>query len=121
MDEKIFVSYAHEDRDLVEAVEQALRKHGILTEKNVIIMDPQRDIPAGENIRKMIKDQISAASKVVIIDSKNSAESQWVNYEAGMAAALGKPIFLIRRKGVGKTALASALGNVRSIEFEKKG
>jgi hypothetical protein len=54
---------------------------------------------------------------VVIIASDDSAASQWVNYEAGMATALGKPIVVVGRKGVGKGALVGALENVQSIEM----
>lgn len=117
MTEKIFVSYAHQDRDLVQVVIQSLRKHGIVTEKDVVILDHQDFMP-GEDVRRMIKDQISSASKVVIIASDNSANSEWVNYEAGMAAALEKPIFVMGRKGTGKSsALIRALDNVESIEI----
>jgi GTPase SAR1 family protein len=117
MTEKIFVSYAHQDRDLVQAVVQNLREHGIVTEQDVVILDHQDFIP-GQDVRRMIKDQISSASKVVIIASDDSANSEWVNYEAGMAAALEKPIFVMGRKGTGKSsALIRALDNVESIEI----
>jgi hypothetical protein len=121
MTEKIFLSYAREDRGLVGAVQRALRKHGIAG-NNVVIMDPHQKLKAGSNVRKMIKDQISSASKVVIIGSENSANSVWVNYEAGMAAALGKPIVLVGKKGSGKTAsMLKAVGNVQFIQIEEKG
>jgi len=117
MTEKIFVSYAHQDRDLVKGVLQALRKKGIVTAEDAVILDHE-DLQPGEDFRRMIKDQIRSASKVVIITSDNSAKSEWVNYEAGMAAALEKPIFIMGRKGSGKSAgLISALGNVPAIEI----
>lgn len=117
MAEKIFLSYAHQDRDLVQAVVEALRKHKIVTAEHVIAVDPEKDIHPGENVREWIKGAISSASKVVIIASDNSAASQWVNYEAGMATALGKPIVVVGRKGVGKSAFVGALENVESIEM----
>jgi TIR domain len=121
MAEKIFVSYAHQDRRLVETVEQTLREHGIVTANDVAIIDPFEEVQAGENIRDIIRDKILSASMVVVIVSDNSAKSQWVNYEAGMAAALEKPIVVIGRKGSGKSALLGALGDVQSIEIEEKG
>jgi hypothetical protein len=117
MAEKIFLSYAYQDRDLVPSVEEALRKHKVVTAEQVIIVDPEKDVHPGENVREWIKDAISSASKVVIIASDDSAASQWVNYEAGMATALGKPIVVVGRKGVGKGALVGALENVQSIEM----
>ena len=123
MSETIFLSYAKQDRRLVAAAQRALRKNGILGGDDKVIVGPHQQLKRGAtNVRKTIKDQISSASTVVIITSDNSANSVWVNYEAGMAAALGKPIVLIGKKGSGKTALAfKALGNVQSIEIEDKG
>jgi hypothetical protein len=118
MPEKIFLSYANEDRDLVHDVLAQLRKHRLVSSKNVIFLDP-RDSSAGSDIRRLIKEQIAAASTVVIIASDNSAQSAWVNYEAGMAAALDKPIVVMGRKGSGKTAsFLGALAGVKPIEIE---
>ncbi len=118
MTEKIFLSYANEDRDLVRDVLDALRKHQLVTGKDVVFLDPH-DLAPGDNVRRMIKEQISSASKVVIIASDHSAGSEWVNYEAGMAAALDKPIVVLGRKGSGESAsLIRALPNVQRIELE---
>lgn len=123
MSETIFLSYARQDRRLVGAVQRALRREGIVGGDDVVIVGPHQQLKPGiSNVRKTIKDQISSASKVVIIASDHSANSVWVNYEAGMAAALGKPIVLVGKKGSGKsTSIFRALGNVQSIEIEEKG
>ena len=55
MAETIFLSYALQDRNLVKAVERALREHKIVTGKDVIIVNPEKDVHAGENIRARIK------------------------------------------------------------------
>jgi nucleoside 2-deoxyribosyltransferase len=115
MPEKIFLSYANEDRDLLRDVIAKLRKQMIA--KDVIFLDPHDSSP-GDDIRRMIKEQITSANKVVIIASDHSTSSAWVNYEAGMAAALDKPI-VVFGKGTGKTAsFIRALANVQPIEIE---
>lgn len=123
MSEKIFLSYAKQDRRLVGVVQRALRKKGIVERDDTVIVGPHQQLRRGmTNVRKTIKEQIGSASTVVIIVSDHSANSVWVNYEAGMAAALGKPIVLIGKKGSGKATTAfKALGNVQSIEIEDKG
>lgn len=122
MTEKIFLSYAYQDRAIAERVEDHLRKHGLITTADVEILDPQKGLQARSNIREMIKAQIMAASRVVIITSPNSAQSQWVNYEAGMASALGKPIIaIVAHHGTGKTDFLTNLGDVRTIEIDDAG
>ncbi|OQW34257.1 MAG: hypothetical protein A4E19_02005 [Nitrospira sp. SG-bin1] len=117
MAEKIFLSYAQQDRKIAERIEGYLRKHGIVTSPEVEFFDPQKGIQAGDNIRAILKNEIAASSTVVIITSPNSAQSQWVSYEAGMASALGKPIVVVGVGGVG-SKFAQALGDVRTIEIK---
>ena len=121
MSERIFLSYARQDHRLVGAVRRALLERGMIRGNDVVIMADKILKPGISDVRKTIKDQINSASKVVIIASDNSANSDWVNYEAGMAAALGKPIVLVGKKGGGKTASTfKALANVQTIELEEK-
>jgi len=75
----------------------------------------------GEDIRRAIRDQIKSADMVVIITSESSVESQWVNYEAGMADALGKPIVVVGRRGIGKSSLLTNLADAKVIEIEDTG
>lgn len=121
MAEKIFVSYVHEDRGFLDKLVEALRKHGIIEDEPVSIIDPLKEVKVGDNIRETLRNQIQSASKVVIIHTDKSESSQWVNYEAGMADALNKPIIIVGRKGSGKTSFLANLANVRSIEIEESG
>lgn len=126
MTEKIFVSYAPDDRGVLDNLEQKLRKHGVIGSEPVSIIDIQTEVKPGDNFREAIQKQIQSASKVVVIHSETSESSQWVNYEAGMADALNKPIFVIdiTDKNIGKDSTSrskflSNLANVRSIKIKK--
>ena len=121
MAEKIFVSYSHQDRELVKGLKERLRKHRIVSAEDVVILDPLMTAKPGDDIREAIKKQMMDASKVVIVTSDSSAESQWMNYEAGMAAALGKPIVVFRRKGAKRSSLLYGLGNVRAFTIDEIG
>lgn len=94
MVEKIFLSYAHQDREFAEQIAKRFKEPGPIASPNPVILD-SKDIPAGANIREAIKDQIASADKIVIIASPSAKQSQWVNYEAGVASALGKPIIVV--------------------------
>ena len=56
-------------------------------------------------------------TNVVIIVTPNSAKSQWVNYEAGMASALDKPIILIKSKDAKDVDFVTSLANAQFIEI----
>ena len=118
MAEKIFVSYSHADQKYLQGLEKVLKDHGVVEGDEVSIIDPfSHPFSAGENIREVIKKQIQSASKVVIIYTNNTESSQWVNYEVGMADALGKPVFVVGARGSGKTALLSSLKHIDLIEL----
>ena len=45
------------------------------------------------------KTAIASASKVILLWTDAGSKSDWVNYEAGMADALGKPIVVVIPEG----------------------
>ncbi|MXX15121.1 MAG: toll/interleukin-1 receptor domain-containing protein [Gemmatimonadetes bacterium] len=116
MGKKVFLSYAYQDSDIAEKVSRLLEEHGHDTD-DMSFIDPQVDTKIGDDIRKAIKQQMCSASNVVIIVTPNSAKSQWVNYEAGMASALDKPIILIKSKDAKDVDFVTSLANAQSIEI----
>ena len=121
MAEKIFVSYSYEDRKYLDGLKEVLRTHGVIEGNETSIIDPfLKTIAVGENIRENIKKEIQSASKVIIIYTNNTEFSQWVNYEVGMADALGKPMVVVRPRGLKETTLLSFLKHIKLIEVDKK-
>lgn len=118
MAEKIFLSYAHKDRAVVDKVKRHLREQVLSTVSDLVFLDPQSEIQSGDNIREIIRSQMMAASKVVIVTSANSAQSQWVNYEAGMASALGKPVLVVGSGGLQQSQLLNLLGDAHAIMLD---
>ena len=116
MGKKVFLSYAYEDRGIAEQVSRFLEEHGHDT-GDMSFIDPRVDTRTGDDIREAIKQKMCSASNVVIIVTPNSAKSQWVNYEAGMASALGKPIILIRSKDAKDVDFVTSLADPQFIEI----
>ena len=116
MAKKVFLSYAYQDRDIAKQVSRLLKEHGYDTD-DISFIDPQVDTEIGDDIRALIKQQMCSASNVVIIVTPNSAKSQWVNYEAGMASALDKPIILIRSKDAKNVDFVTSLTDTQLIEI----
>ena len=116
MAKKVFLSYAYQDRGIAKQVSRLLKEHGHDTD-DMSFIDLRVDTKTGDNIREAIKQQMCSASNVVIIVTPNSAKSQWVNYEAGMASALDKPIILIKSKDAKDVDFVTSLANAQSIEI----
>ena len=72
---KIFISYAHLDRSRVKPIVARLEQAG-----HEIWIDSIK-LKLGDNIAERINDGISAAEAVLVIVSKNSMSSKWVQHE----------------------------------------
>jgi hypothetical protein len=94
--QKIFLSYAAADKDFVEALKPKLGEF-LKAPGTLDVFDSQSDIAPGQDIRKALKAHMDAAGTVVIVASPAGDASQWVNYEAGLADALGKKVVIVNR------------------------
>lgn len=121
MTRKVFLSYANQDRDFAESIKPELTAILSAGQHEIDVFDVQSDLNPGEDWRQAIKSAIDDASTVVIVSSPASDTSQWVNYEAGMADALGKDIVIVGREGMAKSALADRFqDSARFIEICKE-
>lgn len=118
MSEKVFLSYAAKDRELAESIKSRIKDLLALDAADADILDLESCVAPGQDYRGAIKAAIDAASTVVIVASPNGDNSQWVNYEAGLADALGKEMVLVGRQGVKESALAGRfLDSARLVEL----
>ncbi len=82
---RVFISYSHADRALVERLDSILRAADL---------DPMwdRDLTGGVAFKKEIADFIANAHVFLPLVTTNSVNRPWSNQEIGYACALGKPI-----------------------------
>ena len=66
----------------------------------------------------MLREAIENASKFVVVWSDAAYTSEWVNYETGMAEALGKPILVVVPKGE-TSRVPGNLKETQVIEIEE--
>ncbi|MDB6012322.1 MAG: hypothetical protein JWL65_4572 [Gammaproteobacteria bacterium] len=122
MRQKVFISYATQDRSFAESLKARLNQFLAKPSQPLDFFDVQSSIAPGEDFRKAIKAAMDAADTVVIVSSPYGDSSQWVNYEAGLADALGKKLVFVGRKGMGKSALVRRFqDNARFIEVDDAG
>lgn len=83
---KIFLSYAIADRQWANALESALRVHGLE------VSDWPSDFKIGGDLEEHFRRRIEAVDLVVPILTEQSVHSPHVMFELGAAKALGKQV-----------------------------
>lgn len=83
---KIFISHSFLDNEIVDLIRNKLR-----SERFILNID-ERNILIGENIKDSINKELDSSSIVIVILSKNSSKSEFVNYEIEKALEDGKKI-----------------------------
>jgi nucleoside 2-deoxyribosyltransferase len=96
MAKKLFLSYSIQDKGKIAAVVQKIRQQRSPQDEEMTVVDPSTELSYGDEIRAQIRKNIQDADAVVVVWTSSSANSSWVNYEAGMADALGKEIIVVR-------------------------
>lgn len=119
MTERIFISYAYQDREYLTEIADELHKQGIEVDKESLLLDHVNDFGFGSTIEPMLLKRIQEASKIVVLWTEEGAKSQFVNYEVGIAKALGKPIIVAVPKNQ-KSKVPFALSEFEILEIEDK-
>jgi hypothetical protein len=119
MTSKVFVSYALKDRKLAEAAKKELEKRGHVSDDTVFV-DVQ-DVPVGEDIRQFLKSKIEASDALVVVLTDAAASSQWINYEVGLADALGKRIIVVTGKEPKDQRLLANLSSYQTLKLGDAG
>jgi nucleoside 2-deoxyribosyltransferase len=119
MTKKIFLSYSMKDENKIASIVKTLRQHESVSGKDLTVVNPLGPSIHSEDVRKRIKRSIEEADAVVVVWTPTSATSSWVNYEAGMADALGKQIIVVRPDKTAP-ALPANLQSVQVVDLKGK-
>lgn len=103
---KVFISYSRDDLKLVESLEKAL-KH-----KAIVVLRDQETIYVGEAWPKSIGEAIASSNLIVLIWSRYSSKSHFVEFEWNTALALRIPIIPIV---IDSTPLPPSLSSINYI------
>jgi hypothetical protein len=110
---EVFVSHAHEDRDLAQRLVRAIEL-GLQVPSDAIRCTsvPGYDFTPGTDFMKALKDELTEATCVVGLWTPRSMKSQWCLFELGAAWGLAhKALFL----SLGAEALRDPPAGFRSI------
>jgi hypothetical protein len=115
MDERrVFLSYAHADWPLVSSAIRSLRNSDLRSAK---IDDPAEWSASADDPRSVLSERIRQADTFILVWSDRAASSPWVQYELGIADALGLPIRVFRA-GETSVALPVEIADAQVVDLE---
>jgi len=107
---KVFISYSHKDRDIVNSLYSVLKQSGINVYAAIFYPEP------GKQISQKILEEMKSSDCVLLLLTHDSVMSQWVLNEIGMAKALDRLIIPVVEKNV---EIPNILAGLEYIKFDK--
>ncbi len=95
MPDKVFLSCANQDKSTLNRLRDFLRTLKVIAGSEIFLPDYENFFTIGANIRQKLQETIRESDKVVVILTETSVDSPFLNYEIGLAEALGKPIIVV--------------------------
>jgi len=108
----VFVSHAARDGARVAGTLSLLRDRGLVSGTDIVT---DQGLEPGLSMRDTVRKAIEDAASIVVLWNDAAARSANVNYELGMADALGKPILIVNLDG--PHSIPDELSNVRVVDL----
>lgn len=107
----IFVSHQHNDADKIEDLKNLIGRHGINMRDSSIYESKLKNNAKNEQYikQKLIKPEMTWAGTVVVLIGKDTAKSDYVNWEIRTAAEMGKRIVGVFLRGAKEEDIPSEL------------
>ena len=107
----VFVSHHHKDADKIEAFKNLIGRHGIDMRDSSIYESKLKNNAKNEQYIKqeLIKPQMRWAGTVAVLIGKDTAKSDYVNWEIKTAAEMGKRIVGVYLQGAKEEDIPPAL------------
>ena len=90
MNHEVFISYANADRSVADSLVERIEETGVRC-----WIAPRDEVP-GLRYGDVIDEAVEQATVVIVLFSRSALESEWVNREVELAAALHKTIVPVR-------------------------
>jgi len=108
---RVFISHSAPDRESVEAIRQAAIKVGV--EPYIYEHDPR----PGTMVAEKVQAEIRASHAMILLLTRHSATSPYVQQEVGFAIAAAKPVLPLIETGISEDRLAMLKG-IEWVEFD---
>ncbi len=108
----VFVSYSNRDAKWATQVQQALERLGLHA------TNTSHDLRVGDDWRKAVQTAMRKSDALVLLMTSPYASSSWMQYEAGMAEALGKRVMVLLPKRYPVAELPADLASGQVVQFD---
>lgn len=109
----VFISYHREDAPFVQQLSEALAERGLRVWRDT------NEIHPGQNWQMAIEKGLHAASAMLLVASRHSASSRWVQYEAAKSVELGRLVIPVLLDEQGKELLTGSLAALQWVDFSQ--
>ncbi len=107
----VFISHVHEDDDMLPKLKNLLGHAGMEVRDGSISSEKPNKATSEEYIKqRILAPRIQWASTLVVLITKDTAESKWVNWEIEQAVAQGKTVVGVFAQGATDADVPAALG-----------
>lgn len=107
----IFISHVHENDDLVAKLKDLIGRAGMEVKDGSITSDKPNQAKSKDYIKqKILAPRINWASSLVVLITRDTAASWWVNWEIEQAVAQGKNVIGVFAQGATDDDVPKALG-----------
>ncbi len=107
---KVFISFSAKDKHIADSLTRELAKAGDEVSSAALLVEGPSDIKLG------IADAMRESDEVIAIVSKNSVRSEWLSFEVGIAAGLGKKLIPVV-VGIAPSELPPVLRSFQTVDL----
>jgi hypothetical protein len=113
---RVFISFVSEDKSVAEAVQKLIEKE--LDLKGEVFMSGDRSqVLAGHDWLEKIRSALESCEALVLMLSMRSVRRPWINYEAGAAWILGRPVIPVCFGNLSRSALPEPYSGMQAAEL----
>ena len=113
---RVFISFVTEDKGVAEAVQNLIEQE-LGLKGNVFMSADRSQVLAGHDWLEKIRAALQSCEALVLMLSARSLRRPWINYEAGAAWILGRPVIPVCFGNLSPSVLPEPYSGMQAAEL----